>query len=563
MSDRVQTLFEQSISRVVKAYEAGKDLKAISQRVGVSAPTVAKWLTQEGYKHKGKGRYPVAMKTRARDLRRRGWDVGKIASLLKVPPERIKEWSSLKSNPVLGGEKDPLKLKGETGKKKKKKKKKLKSSKKNKPGYPPPKHKCRKHWKRIEEEYVIELMKKGVSVLGIYRRMRASKKRQSRIWKKYGGKGRPPNFPPSKPRPVLPGPPSKGAAARRKSIIAEDEKRIAELEARYNEAQSAIIAQQEQIKELEGRRKEEMRALQAVSERRKALEAWEKRAPPRLPPGKPPVRAPTVTKRRVKAGSYEADVLKLPVGSIIKEPKPKRVPKSIPEWADNGEFFEVSNQWGPLADLNDLKGATADELQIFANFLTREGFPSKVTPDGDQPKAFYKDAWPKGVARKWNQATRNALIYLQAYIGRKKNLVDNQFSPKRVKAAGGLLSYLRDAYDAYKNPDTTPKQKAKAEAQMKQVWRQIDPIDRALLIFWRGFADPSGIPTQKGIEWGPTAKRLLIKEDEDRIAKSLTERKKTREKAREKTKMEEAQKLLAARRRELAAEEAEEEDEWD
>jgi hypothetical protein len=190
-------------------------------------------------------------------------------------------------------------------------------------------------------------------------------------------------------------------------------------------------------------------------------------------------------------------------------------------------------------------------LQIFADFLTKEGFAAKVTPKGDQPRAHYQDLWPRNVERKWSRATGRAITFLDAYIARKGKLTESKFSPK---ISQGILRYLRDAYDAFRNPDTTPKQRAKAEARMKRVWEKIDPIDRALLIFWRGFADRAGTPTQKALEWGVTAKRLLVREDEGRVAKHLAKRKKAREKAL-------ARELLETRKRELGMLPPEEEEE--
>ncbi len=547
MSERVQLILHHQLSKVVKAYEKGMDIQDIARRISVSPPTVSRWLRQEGYRYRRRGHYPKAMRMRAQELQERGWPNERIAKLLRVSSEHVQDWLGRKSNPILGGERDPLKLKGAKGKKKGIQKGTKKKHDK------PPTHRCRKYWTADEERYVFGLIKKKTPIISIYRHMRASRNRQLLIWRKLGGKGRPPNFPPKKPLPcfpealeVPPGVPEKEIEQLRKEarkLVATEDKAIKALEIAYKnkqkralELQAAIEAEDEKAEGLEAERREKVLEIRAAEERVEALEAWKKRAkPPALPPAAP--------KRRVTAGSYEAEVLGLPVGSIIKKPKEPRVrlKKAIAEWADNGEFFEVSNEWGDLGELNDDKGATEDELQIFADFLTKEGFPAKVTPKGDQPRAHLQDLWPKNIERKWTKATERAIIFLDAYTARKRKLTESKFSPK---IAQNILRYLRNAYDAFRNPDTTPRQRSKAEARMKRIWQGLDTIDRRVLIFRRGFADRSGTPTQKALEWGITAKRLLVKEDEGRIAKHLGKRKKAREK-------ESARGLLEARKREL------------
>jgi hypothetical protein len=200
MSEKVQELRERRMSKVVRAYERGMPLSQIAEKAGVSPPTVAKWLVQEGYKHKTKGRIPLAMKARVRDLHLRGWSARQISTLLKLSIPRVEQLSDPKENPILGGEKDPLKVKGL-------KKKKAKRAKRGRPPkekkekseeWPPKRHRCRKHWKENEKAYVIQLIEKGIPPATIYKRMRASKSRQIRIWREAGGNGMPPNFPPPK-----------------------------------------------------------------------------------------------------------------------------------------------------------------------------------------------------------------------------------------------------------------------------------------------------------------------------------------------------------------------------
>ncbi len=545
MSDRVKGIQNERLREVVHSYERGQGINEIAKRIGVSGPTVSKWLRKEGYRKLSKGRYPAAMKLRTKDLAHRRWRKEEISNLLRVSVSCVEKWLRPEKNPsVLGGEKDPLKIKSGLPKKRKQAKSRKRYLTKSEWKGPIPKaHRCRKHWtNEIEAKYIFELMKRKVSILKIYKHMHASKKIQQKIWTQFGGKGRPPNFPskksPEEEKRQLQK--LKAISETRESKLQKDYEKLRE---KNLELEASIEEEQEKGEALKAAQEEKRKQLtlevRAAKERMKALEAWKKKAkPPALPP-----RAP---KTRVTVGSYEAEVLGLPVGSIIKKPKeprarPRRAPKVVAEWADNGEFFEVSNEWGDLGELNSDKGATEDELQIFADFLTKEGFPAKVTPKGDQPRAHYKDIWPKNIERKWTRATGRAITFLDAYTARKQKLVESKFSPK---IAQNILRYLKNAYDAFRNPDTTPKQRSKAESRMKRIWQGLDTIDRALLIFWRGFADRSGTPTQKALEWGITAKRLLVKEDEGRIAKHLAKRKKTREKA-------SARDLLEARKREL------------
>ena len=216
MSARVQALYEQKIRKVTRAFEEGSDVKGIASKVGVSPPTITRWLTREGYKHKKRGRYPKAMKARTRDLAGRGWSNERIARLLQAPLDRVEEWEKLVENPSIyrGSKAHELGGLTVTGGKAKKSSKKTQSKvrqhdpnweyvrgtwrkkqKKRRKGAPPPKHKCRKKWKDEEKAYVLSLMDRGLSVLAIYRRMRASRKRQMKIWRGAGRKGLPPGFP--------------------------------------------------------------------------------------------------------------------------------------------------------------------------------------------------------------------------------------------------------------------------------------------------------------------------------------------------------------------------------
>lgn len=523
MSARVQELFHQKIRKVVLAYERRTDVKSIAHQIGVSPPTITKWLAEEGYKRKKKGRIPLAMKARVADLHRRGWEKAKIASLLNLSSCQVDEWSEPKKNPILGGEKDPLKVKGQISPKKDKIKgrkrgrpKKLHSKKGEK--WPPEKHKCRKHWTAVEESYVLQLMEKGIKPLAIYRRMRASRKRQIKIWRKHGGSGLPPNFPPPKERP--PGPPGPSlppaeAARRREEARALE----AAADEQLRKLEEAAIERQRRIAELEAQAAEENRKIRLLEAEQKRLLTERKEKAERLAKAQailekrgeiePP------KKRRVLPGSYEADVLGLKPGTLIRPKKPAH----LGEYADNGRYFVVSKDWA------DLEDATTDELALFADFLTIKKFPSRVEKSGDQPKAYFESTWPKNVEDRWTKAVDGGLTLLEKYRERKNQLKSKKMFSKSI------ANYLAMAYTAYADPSVSDAKKRALKEELPDTWARLKKVDRLILIFGMGVADASGAPTSKGIERGRAAKILL--EKEARVAaKKLAERKEAQAKRR-------------------------------
>ena len=504
-------------------------MKSIARQVGVSPPTVSKWLTEEGYKRKKKGRVPLAMKARVMDLHRRGWDRSRIASLLCLSGDQVEEWSSPQKNPILGGEKDPLKVKGQRGRKKDKvqgrkrgRPKKVQAKKGEK--WPPPKHKCRKHWTPVEESYVLQLMENGIKPGAIYRRMRASRKRQIKIWRKNGGTGLPPNFPPPKERP--PGPPGPAlppaeAAKRREEARALE----ASADEQLRQLEEAAIARQQRIAELEAEAAEEERKIRLLEAEQRKLLAERKEKAKRLEQARAilekrgEVRPPK--KRRVVAGSYEADVLGLKPGTLVDPGKPGRPalpkPAHLGEYADNGRYFVVSKDWA------DLEDASPDELALFADYLTSKKLPARVERSGDQPQAYFESTWPKKVEDKWTKAVDGGLALLEKYRARKEQLKSKKMFSK------GIANYLAKAFSAYADPSVPESQKRELKEELLDTWARLKKIDRLILIFGMGVADSSGAPTSKGIERGRAAKILLEKEARA-AAKKLAERKEAQEK---------------------------------
>lgn len=235
---------------IAKAYERGKHLEDIAKKYDVSSMTVHNWLKELGYKHsKGRGRYPKAMVGRAKDMFARGWGLDDISSILNVRREMVGEWlgAQPEDNPkgfkkrspeekdsalqkkmaelekrrakrgVLKKIPDPAKLDELDKEPDKVKRPRGRPPKEEvEPPYPPPRHRCNKHWTEPEERYVLELIEEGKEPQAIYHRMRASKQRQRRIWRKHGGRGDPPNFPPPRTGggpPDRPLPPPVGAPA--------------------------------------------------------------------------------------------------------------------------------------------------------------------------------------------------------------------------------------------------------------------------------------------------------------------------------------------------------------
>jgi len=517
MSERVEELHDAAIGKVVRAYEKGVPLKDIAERVGVSPPTVSKWLTQEGYKHKKKGRLPLAMKARVRDLHLRGWETEEISRLLKLDPKVVEKLESPKENPILGGEKDPLKIKGQKSKKKKTKNKgrgrPRKKVKEPKEGWPPPRHKCRKHWTPTEKAFVLQLIERRVSPAAIYKRMRASRKRQMRIWREFGNKGRPPNFPPEKDSPVPPGPRTPPPAPAKARELAEaDESQILALEAEAAERRERLAAleaakeaDEARLKELESARKKLSGQIRDQAKRIELAEAVaEKRK--ELP-------APKPEKRRVVEGSYEHEVLGLKPGDLVEPGKPGRpkTKKSFAEYADNRRYFVVSNEWA------DLKNAKPDELQMLAAYLTKKRFPTRVERSGDQPKAYLEGEFPKRIETRWVKAVDSGLDLLERYREKKLALRKNKMFSKRI------LAYLLAVFDGYRNRNLNSSQRAEAREKVLDEWARLSKLERLVLEHDMGLATDEGKPTAAGIERSIAA-RVLAEKAKRRAQKKLTER---------------------------------------
>lgn len=553
MSDRVQDLHLIKIKRVVRAYERRIPMNEIAEMTGVSPPTIAKWLKQEGYKHKKSGRIPLAMKARVRELHKSGWEDEDISTLLVLGMDQVKELSKPKQNPILSG-KDPLKVKGQKKKKKEKKKKKPKLE----PGekWPPDRHKCSKHWTENEKAYVLQLITKKVAPIAIYKRMRASKKRQRRIWAESGGKGDPPNFPPPKGPFIVPGEPGAPAPSvtptkaqeRARELAAAGKEQIALLEAEALERKKRI-AELEKLKQIEEKHIKDLSAAQkklsraareqlAVTE--SALAAVRKRKGLKPAKSKP---------KRVLKDSYEAEVLGLTVGSLVEPKRLGRPPskKSIEEYADNGRYFVVSKDW------TDLKKAKPDELKLFADYMNSKRFPMRVERNGDQPQAFYKSLWPKKIEKRWEAAVDSGLILVDKYRKKKAILRKKKMFSERIAI------YLSAVYDGYRNRKMNAAQRKEARELAADHWVRLGKLERLVMIYDMKLADADGKPTTLGVDRSMAAKMLLEKASK-RAARKLTER---RVSTKKKAIREEAGDAVALPEAEVEVVEAEPEDEED
>lgn len=185
MANRAETqaIHLESFDAIAEGFEAGQDEVELAAEYGVSPPTIGRWLMKAGYKHRGRGRYPMAVKERAADLRARGWDFEAIAKLLKVDRELVDEW-------VRGVPKNvPGRAKRNPGKGR------VSEEAQELIDNPPwERHKRGRWWTEEQKLNVLDLMKRGFSPLEVFRIAGASVARQRSIWRETGSRREPPNI---------------------------------------------------------------------------------------------------------------------------------------------------------------------------------------------------------------------------------------------------------------------------------------------------------------------------------------------------------------------------------
>lgn len=174
-------IYEENFEQIAEGFEGGEEEVDLAAQFGVSPPTIGRWLFDAGYKHRGRGRYPIAMKTRAGILAEQGWDYDDIAKLLKVTRELVDEWSR---NPVPNPS-PPVK------------KPRISKEAQELIENPPwTRHVRGRRWTEEQKLNVLELMQGGFTPLEVFRIAGASKARQRSVWGEYGRGGHPPNLRP-------------------------------------------------------------------------------------------------------------------------------------------------------------------------------------------------------------------------------------------------------------------------------------------------------------------------------------------------------------------------------
>lgn len=253
---KAQKIREARWEEIQYRYESGEKYPSIANDIGVSAATMLKWLTEEGYKYKTKGRYPQSMRLRAKEMvKERDWEIEDVAELLNVDKKLVAQWYTSSDEPKPRKKKNPAPRRNQLSPEAQRL---IKDPR-------VPRHKRGRKWELEQKRFVVQLIKKRFSIIEIYRIMGASKARQSQIWKELVSKrGTPPNFPSEE------GPKRKHRPLRESS---EQRKRRALREAK-------TFQRQEAKRQLKERRK--VRRKELHERRHRAIEAPEE--PPALPP---------------------------------------------------------------------------------------------------------------------------------------------------------------------------------------------------------------------------------------------------------------------------------------
>jgi hypothetical protein len=160
---RTGEIFDAHMGDIERDFEGGAELRDIAKKYGVSAPTITNWLIESGYKHRSRGRYPIAMKEKAVELAGRGWEPVAIAKLLRVKLRYARQWLDLDPEPestVLG--RDVVRMDELEGMR----------------------HKVGRRWTREQKERVFGFLQapEVFTVANIYKLTGASRDRQQKIW---------------------------------------------------------------------------------------------------------------------------------------------------------------------------------------------------------------------------------------------------------------------------------------------------------------------------------------------------------------------------------------------
>lgn len=163
---RTREIFEASMNDIERDFEGGAELREIAAKYEVSAPTITNWLITAGYKHRRKGRYPIAMKEKAAELFNRGWDPVGIGKLLRVKLPYIEQWVGIATEPtreVLGRDVAPVEAPEGM------------------------RHKVGRRWTDEQKRRIYGFLQapEVFTVATIYTLTGASRKRQQKIWREF------------------------------------------------------------------------------------------------------------------------------------------------------------------------------------------------------------------------------------------------------------------------------------------------------------------------------------------------------------------------------------------
>lgn len=267
---KAEKLRQKHWPEIQKRVERSESYVAIAKDIGVSPATMLKWLMEEGYRYRTKGRYPQAMRSRVKEMvDDRDWEIEDVAKLLRVDKKLAARWYvEPLPEPRSGPKKNPAPRRHQ-----------ISAQAQRLIGDPRvPRHKRGRKWELNQKRFVVDLIKKRFSIIEIYRIMGASKARQSKIWKELVGRRRtPPNFP-SEEGPAMP-----------RRALGESRRQ----QQRRSRRQLAAQRRRHALDRAEGRR----RGLRDA--RRAALKEGEE-APPAIPPPEsggpivsPPAEEPT------------------------------------------------------------------------------------------------------------------------------------------------------------------------------------------------------------------------------------------------------------------------------
>jgi hypothetical protein len=174
---RTKEIFDNHMMDIERDFEGGAEIQEIATRYGVSPPTITNWLITAGYKHRRRGRYPIAMKEKAVELFNRGRTPVAIGHLFHVKIPYIRTWLGLEPEPtreVLGRQTPTME---------------------DAPGM---RHKVGRRWTDEQKQRVYGFLQapEVFTVATIYTLTGASRDRQQKIWREFSDEA----FPLPKPR---------------------------------------------------------------------------------------------------------------------------------------------------------------------------------------------------------------------------------------------------------------------------------------------------------------------------------------------------------------------------